>query len=131
MFSFHPINPVNAKKTSHQIFRHMHEVLNKVYLQNFLHRWAVNRECWGLDLQVKPLPSEMLPNSFAGPQREEGKHIRRCRMVTQKRKFKDQDLQRRRIPPSVGRRRRMTAQKHKLKDQDLRYRTISPSSGRR
>ena len=23
--------------------------------------------CWGLDLRVKPSPSEMLPNSFAGP----------------------------------------------------------------
>ena len=47
--------------------------------------------------------SEMLPNSFAGP-REEGKHTQRCRMVTQKRKLKDQDLWRRRISPSVGRR---------------------------
>ena len=44
MFSSHPINPINAKKTSHQIFRHMHKVLNEVYLQNFLHGWTVNRE---------------------------------------------------------------------------------------
>jgi len=35
LFSSHPINPVNAKKMSHRIFRHMHGVLNKVYLQNF------------------------------------------------------------------------------------------------
>ena len=35
---------VNAKKTSHRMFRHMHGVLNEVYLQNFLHGWAVNRE---------------------------------------------------------------------------------------
>ena len=32
------------KKTSHQMFRHMHGVLNEIYLQNFLHEWAVNRE---------------------------------------------------------------------------------------
>ena len=32
------------KKTSHRIFGHMHGVLNEVYLQNFLYRWAVNRE---------------------------------------------------------------------------------------
>src|SRR6185503_20325479 len=44
--------------------------------------------CWGLDLRVKPLPSKMLTNSFAGPQREEAKHTRRCRMGTQKRKRK-------------------------------------------
>ena len=42
--SSHPINPVNAKKPSHRIFRHMHGVLNEDYLQNFLHRWTVNRE---------------------------------------------------------------------------------------
>ena len=41
LFSPHPIN---AKKTSHRMFRHMHGVLNEAYLQNFLHRWAVNRE---------------------------------------------------------------------------------------
>ena len=41
--SFHLINSVN-KKISHRIFRHMYEVLNEVYLQNFLHRWTVNRE---------------------------------------------------------------------------------------
>ena len=44
LFSSHPINLVNAKKKSHRMFRHMHGVLNEVYLQNFLHRWAVNRE---------------------------------------------------------------------------------------
>ena len=32
------------KITSHRMFRHMHGVLNEVYLQNFLHGWAVNRE---------------------------------------------------------------------------------------
>ena len=32
------------KKKSHQIFWHMHIVLNEVYLQNFLYGWAVNRE---------------------------------------------------------------------------------------
>ena len=47
---------------------------------------------WGLDLRVKPSPSEMLPNSFAGPQREEAKHTRRYRMNTKKRKLKDHDL---------------------------------------
>ena len=26
------------------MFRHMHRVLNEVYLQNFLHGWTVNRE---------------------------------------------------------------------------------------
>ena len=26
------------------MFGHMHEVLNEVYLQNFLHEWAVNHE---------------------------------------------------------------------------------------
>jgi len=26
------------------MFRHMHGVINEVYLQNFLHGWAVNRE---------------------------------------------------------------------------------------
>ena len=36
--------PVNAKKLSHRMFRHMYGVLNEVYLQNFLHGWAVNRE---------------------------------------------------------------------------------------
>src|SRR6185312_15987505 len=33
--------------------------------------------CWGLDLRVKLPPSEMLPNSFAGLQQEEGKRTRR------------------------------------------------------
>ena len=32
------------KKTSHRIFGHTHEVLNKIYLQNFLRGWVVNRE---------------------------------------------------------------------------------------
>ena len=31
-------------KTSHWIFGHIHEVLNKIYLQNFLYGWVVNRE---------------------------------------------------------------------------------------
>ena len=44
LFSSHPINSVNTKKLSHRMFRHMHGVLNEVYLQNFLHRWTVNRE---------------------------------------------------------------------------------------
>ena len=44
LFSSHPINLVNTKKPSHQIFRHTHGVLNEVYLQNFLHRWAVSHE---------------------------------------------------------------------------------------
>jgi len=26
------------------MFRHIHKVLNEVYLQNFLHGWVVNRE---------------------------------------------------------------------------------------
>ena len=87
--------------------------------------------CWGLDLWVKPSPSEMLSNSFAGPQREKAKHTRRYRMNTQKRKLKDHDLRRRRISPSLGRRWRMAAQRRKRKDQYLRRRRISPSSGRR
>ena len=36
--------PRKHKKSSHRMFRHMHGVLNEVYLQNFLHRWVVNRE---------------------------------------------------------------------------------------
>jgi len=28
----HPINPVNIKKTSYRMFRHMYEILNEVYL---------------------------------------------------------------------------------------------------
>ena len=31
-------------KISHQIFGHMYGVLNKIYLQTFLHRWVVNHE---------------------------------------------------------------------------------------
>ena len=31
-------------KTSHRMFGHMHGVLNKIYLQIFLHGWIVNRE---------------------------------------------------------------------------------------
>ena len=44
LFISDPVNPVNAKKKSHRMFRHMHGVLNEVYLQNFLYGWAVNRE---------------------------------------------------------------------------------------
>ena len=44
LFSCHLINPINIKKTSHRIFRHMHVVLNEVYLQKFLYGWTVNRE---------------------------------------------------------------------------------------
>jgi len=32
LFSSQPINPVNAKKSSHRMIRHMHGVLNEVYL---------------------------------------------------------------------------------------------------
>ena len=32
------------KKILHQIFEYMHEVLNEIYLQFFLHGWIVNRE---------------------------------------------------------------------------------------
>ena len=32
------------KKKSHRMFEHMYEVLNEVYLQNFLYGWDVNRE---------------------------------------------------------------------------------------
>ena len=32
------------------------------------------RSCWGLDLRVKPTPSEMLPNLSAGPLRDGAKH---------------------------------------------------------
>ena len=39
-----PHKPCKSKKKSHQIFRYMYGVLNEVYLQNFLHGWAVNRE---------------------------------------------------------------------------------------
>ena len=35
---------VSRKKNSHRMFRHMYGVLNEIYLQNFLHGWAVNRE---------------------------------------------------------------------------------------
>ena len=39
------LNPKNLhQKTSHRMFGHMHEVLNRIYLQNFLHEWVVNRE---------------------------------------------------------------------------------------
>ena len=31
-------------KTSHRMFRHIYGVLNKIYLQNFLQEWVVNRE---------------------------------------------------------------------------------------
>ena len=41
LFRFLPVNLVNIKKPSHRMFRHMHEVLNEVYLQNFLYGWAV------------------------------------------------------------------------------------------
>jgi len=42
--TFPPHKPVNTKKTSHQIFLHMHKILNEVYLQNILHELVVNRE---------------------------------------------------------------------------------------
>ena len=48
--------------------------------------------CWGLDLRVKPSPSEMLPNLFAGPQRNGAKRNRRYRMNTKKLKLKEHDL---------------------------------------
>ena len=31
-------------KTLHQIFEHIHGILSKIYLQNFLHGYVVNRE---------------------------------------------------------------------------------------
>ena len=40
MFSSQKLFP----KTSHRMFGHMHEVLNEVYLQNFLYGWVINRE---------------------------------------------------------------------------------------
>ena len=39
-----PHKPRKHKKTSYRMFQHIHGVLNEVYLQNFLHGWAVNRE---------------------------------------------------------------------------------------
>ena len=36
--------PVNSIHATHRMFEHIYGVLNKVYLQNFLHEWAVNRE---------------------------------------------------------------------------------------
>ena len=45
-----------------------------------------------MDIRIKPSPSEMLPNLFAGPQRDGSKHTRRYRMNTKKRKLKDHDL---------------------------------------
>ena len=53
---------------------------------------ALEGYCWGLDLRVKPSPSEMLPNLFAGPQRNGAKHTRRYRMNTKKHKLKNHDL---------------------------------------
>jgi hypothetical protein len=53
---------------------------------------AAGVPCWGLDLRVKPTPSEMLPNLFAGPQRDGAKYTQRYRMNTKKRKLKDHDL---------------------------------------
>ena len=35
---------VYIPKTSHRMFGHMYEILNKIYLQNFLHGWVVNRK---------------------------------------------------------------------------------------
>ena len=32
------------QKTSHRMFGYIHRVLNKIYLQNFLHGWIVNHE---------------------------------------------------------------------------------------
>ena len=48
--------------------------------------------CWGLDLRVKPSPSEMLLNLFAGPQRNGAKRTREYRMNAEKRKLEDHDL---------------------------------------
>ena len=48
--------------------------------------------CWGLDLRVKPSPSEMLPNLFAGSQRNGAKHTRRYRMNSKKWKVRNHDL---------------------------------------
>ena len=50
------------------------------------------RACWGLDLRVKPSPSEMLPNLFAGPQRNGAKRTRKYRMNAERRKLEDHDL---------------------------------------
>jgi len=39
------LDPKNFwQKISHHKFEHMHGVLNEVYLQNFVHKWVVNRE---------------------------------------------------------------------------------------
>ena len=39
------LNPkILHPKTLHSMFGHMHEVLNKIYLQNLLYGWVVNHE---------------------------------------------------------------------------------------
>ena len=50
------------------------------------------KACWGLDLRVKPSPSEMLPNLFAGLQRNGAKRTRKYRMNAERRKLEDHDL---------------------------------------
>ena len=42
---FNSLDPQNfLSKMSYQTFGHIHKVLNKVYLQNILYEWIVNRE---------------------------------------------------------------------------------------
>ena len=46
---------------THQIFRHIHGVLNKIYLQNFLHRWAINHETNLMNLLKTDSSSDLKP----------------------------------------------------------------------
>ena len=52
----------------------------------------ISETCWGLDLRAKPSPSEMLPNLFAGLQRNGAKRTRKYRMNAERRKLEDHDL---------------------------------------